>query len=67
MLMFYTNDPVADFHRYDSERERALQKLPKCSECGEPIQDEECFVYDGRYICESCMEGFKKYVEDLID
>lgn len=64
-MMFCTNDPIADFERYDAEQERRLSKLPKCSECGEHIQDECCYVIDGVYICERCMEDHRKNVEDL--
>ena len=53
--MFYSDDPVADFERYDAEKEAALANLPVCSECGQPICDEECFYINGEAICESCM------------
>lgn len=54
--MFYTDDPVADFHRHDAEKEDALALLPVCSECGKHIQDEHCFVINDEAICEHCME-----------
>ena len=34
--MQYTDNPLADFSRYDDEREESLAKLPVCDECGEP-------------------------------
>lgn len=46
--MFYTDDPIRDFERYDREQARQLEQLPKC-ECGRTI-----FDYDT--ICEECRE-----------
>lgn len=41
--MPWTDDPVADYDRYDAEQTRELEKLPRCSECDHPIQGEECW------------------------
>ena len=66
--MFYTDDPVADFERYDAEQEAMLDKLPRCSECDEPIQGETCYEINGELICEECLENnHKKWVEDFIE
>lgn len=55
-----------DFWRkHDAEQEKRLSKLPKCSECGEPIQEESCYFINGEYICESCMDNYKVYVDEL--
>lgn len=64
--MFYTGDPLTDFHRHDAEMEDALALLPKCADCGEPIQEEQCFVVNDETICESCMEGYKVYTAHLM-
>ena len=65
---YRTDDPVADADRYFSEREeRWLQRLPKCSECGEPIQTEECYEINDELICPDCLEfNHRKRVEDYI-
>ena len=34
-------------------------KLPKCSECGEPIQDDSYFEVGGDYYCEECMDNHR--------
>lgn len=65
-MLYYTDNPVADAERYYNEKEEELEKLPKCNECGKPIQEETCYEIKGKYICENCMEGHKKYTEDLI-
>ena len=61
-----TGDPLADFERYDAEKERELEKLPVCSECGEPIQSEYLYEIVDETYCESCMDGFRKSVDSLI-
>lgn len=40
--MSWTDDPVADFDRYDAEQQ--LDSLPVCECCGEPIQQETAVV-----------------------
>ena len=65
--MSFTNDPVADFERYDAEQERELQKLPICSECDEPIQEEHCYEINDELICPDCMEKYhRKLVDDYV-
>lgn len=65
--MFYTDDPLADFHRHDAEREEALELLPVCSECMQHIQDEFCFEINDEPICENCMvENYRKHTTDLM-
>ena len=66
--MFYTDDPIADFHRYDAEQQKKLDRLPKCSECGEPIQDEFCFEVNDELVCDECMHNnHRKSVDDFIE
>lgn len=62
--MFYTNDPVADFERYDAEQESALEKLPVCNCCGEPIQQERAIYYNDQWCCEDCEIDFWHGIRD---
>ena len=63
---YYTDDPVADFERYDAEREGAMALLPSCSCCGKQIQEEHCYEIDG-IICENCLiEYFRKDTTDFM-
>ncbi len=39
----------------DARKERWLESLPICSECGEPIQDDMLYDFDGTLICQDCM------------
>ena len=67
-MMFRTDDPVADFDRWDEEQQRQLEKLPKCAYCGEPIQDDIYFEINGEPVCEECLiEHHRKAVEDYVE
>lgn len=62
-----TNDPLADFARHDAEQARQLEKLPRCVDCGEPIQDEHYYEINDEPICEECLnDNHKKRTEDYI-
>ena len=66
--MFFTDDPVADFHRHDREQEAWLKKLPICDLCGEHIQSEQLFDIEGDLYCEDCGESlFKRNAENYIE
>ena len=52
------------FRQHEAEKEEALAKRPKCSECKEHIQDEKAYLINGEWICEKCMEENHKWIED---
>jgi formylmethanofuran dehydrogenase subunit E len=54
--MFYSDDPVRDSLRHDREMKRKLDRRPKCSVCGEPIQDDLYMEKDDEPICAECCE-----------
>lgn len=63
--MTFTDDPIADFERYDAEQQKQLDKLPKCSICDEPIQDDYYYEINAECICEDCLnDNFRKDIED---
>lgn len=64
----YTPD-YNDLHDdYERERERRLEKYPKCDLCGEPITDDEFFDIDGTYFHEACLNSeYRKYTNDYIE
>ena len=65
--MYYTDNPLSDFARHDAEQQAQLDKLPKCSECGYPIQEEYCWEMNGEYICERCLkDNHRVSTEDVI-
>jgi formylmethanofuran dehydrogenase subunit E len=57
-----------DLHRaYEQERDRELERLPKCSECDEAIQEETCFRFDDELICEKCLKAnHRVWTDDYI-
>ena len=56
--MYYTDDPLRDFERYDSEREKVLENLPRCSCCNQPIQQEKAVYYNDQWCCKDCEVDF---------
>lgn len=65
--MIWTDNPVADADRYDAEQQAELDRLPKCSYCNEPIQEEKLFDIEGELYCEEhAFELFRKDTEDYI-
>jgi formylmethanofuran dehydrogenase subunit E len=62
--MRYTDNPVADFYRYDAELADEEELLPHCDYCGEPIY--ECYYdIDGDIVCKDCLDdNFKKWVDE---
>lgn len=56
--MSWTDDPVADFDRYDAEQQQQLDSLPVCECCGEPIQQETAVYYNDHWICRECETEF---------
>jgi formylmethanofuran dehydrogenase subunit E len=66
--MYRTDDPIADFHRWDNDQQKQLDRLPKCAECGEPIQSEECFEFEGELICPECLKSnHRKWTSDYTE
>ena len=66
-MSFYTDNPLADFHNWDAQQQRKLDKLPKCAECDEPIQDDVYFLINDEPICSDCLnDNYKKRVEDYV-
>jgi len=61
-------DPVADYAAYSAHQQAELNKLPRCSHCDEPIQDDFCFEINDELICESCLnDNYRVDVERYIE
>lgn len=62
-----SDNPVADFERYDAEQESRRRELPICSDCGEHIQDEHYFEFDCYFYCADCVnDNHRKSTEDFV-
>lgn len=66
--MYGIPDNYSAWEQHEADKERRLDRLPRCSECGEPIQDEHCYEVNDELICPDCMESnHRKWVEDVVD
>ena len=68
--MYNSDDPSADYDRYDRDRENRLSRLPRCNVCGEHIQDEHYYEFYGETVCEECLvdycnENYRRANEEL--
>lgn len=62
----YDNYDLWEMH--ETEKERELARLPKCSCCGEPIKEETCIEVNGELICHGCIETyFTVWVDDYME
>lgn len=56
------------FTAHDAKQSRELERLPKCADCCEPIQDEHFFLINDEPICPACLEaGYMKRTEDYVE
>lgn len=62
--MFYTDSPEQDARDYYDFLEKEQRKLPVCIGCRHHIQDEEAYCINGDWICEDCIEDYRKEVSD---
>ena len=53
---------------HDQEQEQALEKLPYCEICGNPIQDEHLYLINDEFVCQECLDrDFRKDVNDYVE
>lgn len=65
--MSYIPDAYDQWKAHDAEQQAELDRLPRCSECGEAIQDEYAYYINGEWIHEKCMnENYRKEVSDYV-
>ena len=67
--MPFTDDPVADYARWDAEQARAQARLPRCSYCEEPIQQNTAVCIGGdEWFCDGCLKNYlRKPVKDYFE
>jgi formylmethanofuran dehydrogenase subunit E len=65
--MFYTDDPIRDFDRYDMALAQREARLPVCEKCKKPINDDTYFEIDEEILCEKCMhDRYARSTEDWL-
>lgn len=62
MPMFFTGDPAADWDMYCEEQEQLLERMPVCEDCEKHIADDHAYYINGVWICEHCMEAYRREV-----
>lgn len=62
--MILTGDPVKDFEKHDAEQQEKLKKLPTCTLCDEPIQQENAVCIKGKWYCDECLEAHRESTGD---
>ena len=55
-MLHYTNDPIRDAENYQADQEEWLKSRPICDQCGEHIQEEFMFQYEGENYCPDCWD-----------
>ena len=55
-------DNYSQWEARDREQESWLGLRPECADCGEPIQDAEAYYIYGEWICEKCMDSYRREV-----
>lgn len=60
--MYRSDDPIADYERHSAHQEADLDRLPRCSNCDEPIQSDFAYYINDEWICEECMDEYRREV-----
>ena len=61
----YVPDNYDLWKSHDAEQQKQLDRLPRCSECERPIQEEFCYEVNGELVCDECMNNnHRKWVDD---
>ncbi len=68
MSFFYSDDPVADFDRWDAEQNAWLESRPKCAHCDHEIQDDRLLNINGELYHMDCAdEAFGEWTEEHME
>lgn len=66
--MFYSDDPVKDHLLHDAKKQKELERLPICADCGERVQDDHYYLINDEVICPDCLEAnYRKDVQDWFE
>ena len=60
--MCYIPDALDMWEAHDAEQEAELKKLPICCECEKPIQQETAVYINDDFICDSCLDSYRRAV-----
>lgn len=57
-------DNYSQWEEHERKQEAWLRKRPVCADCDQHIQDETAFYINGEWICEDCMDSYRRAVDD---
>lgn len=53
------------FERYDREMAKQEEKLPRCADCDQPIQQETAVYINDEWLCDDCLSSYRREVCDI--
>jgi formylmethanofuran dehydrogenase subunit E len=65
-MLYRTDNPIADFHRWDAEQNNWIATRPVCADCGEAIQEDYYYLINDEAICPNCIEAYRHGIDDFI-
>ena len=65
--MLWIEDTYDSTNAHEAEQESRLRRRPVCSQCGDPIQEDEAYNIDGQLWCGYCIRDAKISVEDIYE
>jgi hypothetical protein len=52
---------------HQREQDKLLERLPKCADCGEPIQDDDYYEFDCYFYCWDCVcDNHRKSIDAYV-
>ena len=57
-------DNYSQWEAHEREAERWLARRPVCIECEEHIQEDSAFYINGEWICENCIEIYRRDIHE---
>lgn len=67
MVSYYIADNYDLWAAYDREQSRKLARLPVCADCGEPIQQEDAVYINEVWLCDDCLDSYRRSTEICAD
>ena len=55
-------DNYSQWESHERQMDKQLAQLPVCADCDNPIQTESAFYINGEWICEHCIEIYRREV-----
>lgn len=57
-------EPWEDLERAERIRARRLARHPRCSACGELIDQDDALHFKGIWLCDGCIEDAREEIDD---